>query len=203
MKFSTLEIQHLLRAWLAISIAFAILLNRGFSFDDQFLTSVILAAVTVGLGFLLHELAHKFLAQRYGCIAEFRAFDTMLILAVVMSFFGFILAAPGAVFIQGNVNTARNGRISAVGPLVNIILAFVFFVILVLATTTFPNPLLLTLAFYGLSINGWLALFNLLPFWHLDGKKVLAWNKKIYALMMAAALFTMMLPGFIRLAPVG
>jgi len=197
MRFSTLEIQHLFRAWLIISVAFAILLSRGFSFTEEFLTAVAIAAITVGLGFLLHEMAHKFLAQRYGCIAEFRAFDSMLMLALVMSFFGFILAAPGAVVIQGNVNIARNGRISAVGPLMNIILALIFFILLVVVAATTTNDFLFKLAFYGLSINGWLALFNMLPFWQLDGKKVLSWNKKIYALMIAAALFAMMLPGFV------
>jgi len=196
MRFSTLEIQHLLRAWLVISVAFAILLSGGASFTPQFLTAIILAALTVGLGFLLHELAHKYLAQRYGAVAEFRAFDTMLFLALIMSFFGFILAAPGAVFIQGNINTARNGRISAVGPLVNIVLSLFFFILLLIFTITLPIPLLLNLAFYGLAINGWLALFNLLPFWHLDGTKVLKWNKKIYALMMIAAVFSMLLRFF-------
>jgi len=197
MRFSTTELQHLFRAWLVISVAFAILLSGGFSANVQFLAAVVMSAITVGLGFLLHELAHKFLAQRYGCIAEFRAFDTMLMLALVMSFFGFILAAPGAVFIHGNVNTARNGRISAVGPLVNIILGLVFFVLLVTFIAASAHKLLIDLAFYGLSINGWLALFNMLPFWQLDGTKVLKWNKKIYALMVIAALFIMALPSLV------
>ncbi|MAG16228.1 hypothetical protein CMO88_04155 [Candidatus Woesearchaeota archaeon] len=196
MRFSTVELQHLFRAWLIISVAFAILLSGGFSFTEQFLVAVVMAAITVGLGFLLHELAHKFLAQRYGCIAEFRAFDTMLVFALVMSFFGFILAAPGAVFIHGNVNTARNGRISAVGPLVNIALAVVFFILLLFFNMVYPESILTVLARYGLMINGWLALFNMLPFWQLDGAKVLKWNKKIYGLMIAAAIFAMMLPGF-------
>ena len=159
MRFSALELQHLFRAWLVISIAFAILLSGGFSFSTQFLGAVIMAAITVGLGFLLHGLGHKFLAQRYGCIAEFRAFDTMLLLALLMSFFGFILAAPGAVFIHGNVNAARNGRISAIGPLVNIILAFAFFVLLQLLLIVSAGDILARLAFYGLSIKGWPAPF--------------------------------------------
>lgn len=197
MRFSNTELKHLFRAWLVISLAFAIL-NNGFSLTAQFLLAVLMAAVTVGLGFLLHEIAHKFLAQRYGCIAEFRAFDTMLLFALVMSFFGFIFAAPGAVFINGKVNDARNGRISAVGPLVNIVLAFLFFVLLLfLAAASVDNSLIISLAFYGLSINGWLALFNMLPFWQMDGSKVLKWNRKIYALMMAAAVFSMMLPRLI------
>jgi Zn-dependent protease len=195
MKFSKEEVQHLARAWLVISVAFAILLNGGFELTNKFFVAVLMAAFTVGLGFLLHELAHKFLAQRYGCRAEFRAFDTMLLLALVMSLFGFILAAPGAVFIHGNVNIARNGRISAIGPLVNIVLAVVFFIVLVVAVSLSASSWITTLALYGLSINGWLALFNMLPFWQLDGAKVLKWNKVIYAALIAGALLAMVLPG--------
>ena len=82
------------------------------------------------MAFLLHELGHKLVAQKYGCQAEFRSFDQMLILAVIMSFFGFILAAPGAVLIQGRVSRKQNGIISATGPGVNLSLAVMFFIAL-------------------------------------------------------------------------
>ena len=202
MKFSNKELVGLAKAWIIISIAFAILLND-ISFNElqtifkaSFILALTMSAATVGLGFLLHELAHKYLAQKYGCKAEFRPFDTMLILTLAMSLFGFVLAAPGAVFIQGNVNLARNGRISAVGPLVNIALAIGFFAMLVVFTATGANSLLVQVASYGLSINGWLAVFNLLPFWHLDGSKVFAWNKKAYAVMLASAIGVMFLHFF-------
>ncbi len=208
MKFSKTELQHLFRAWLIVSLAFAFVISGTYLMNGnflqslasvQFLQAAIISFVTVGTGFLLHELAHKFLAQRYGCIAEFRAFDSMLRFALLISAtVGFIFAAPGAVFIHGNVNNARNGRISAAGPLVNIALAFLFFIFLVFfAVSSVEHPLLTAVARYGLMINGWLALFNLLPFWQMDGMKVLRWNRKIYALMVAAAVVAMMLPGLV------
>ena len=104
------EIRDLIKAWVAISLAFAIVLRNaiGLSFYQVFIVS----AIAVGAGFLLHELGHKIVAQRYGCFAEFRSFDQMLILAVIMSFFGFVFAAPGSVMINAPVGLSRYGKIS-------------------------------------------------------------------------------------------
>ncbi|MBI2144266.1 hypothetical protein HYU17_03905 [Candidatus Woesearchaeota archaeon] len=193
MKFSHVEVQHLVRAWIVISLAFAILQNRGFALTPKFLVAATISAVTVGVGFLLHELMHKYFAQKYGCRAEFRAFDFMLLLAFVMSFFGFVFAAPGGVFIQGNVNAARNGRISAAGPMTNVVLAALFIGLKLLAGAAFPSQLLLSVASYGASINAWLAVFNMLPFMGLDGSKVLFWNIKAYAVLLSLSLGMMVL----------
>lgn len=179
LRTSRIEIRDLFKAWLAISIAFAIIIT-GLSFTFYFLAAILISAITVGLGFLFHELAHKITAQHYGCFAEFRSFDTMLILAIIMSFFGFVLAAPGGVFIQGQVGIARNGRISAAGPLTNMVIAVIFLLLILLTP-------LKTIAFYGFIINSWLALFNMLPFGNFDGIKILRWNKTIYALMIIFA----------------
>ena len=114
---SNIEIRDILKAWIAVSIAFGIVLSVSF---PDFYQKFIIASLTVGIGFLLHELGHKFVAQRYGCFAEFRSFDNMLVLAILMALFTPILfAAPGAVMISGRVNTRKNGLISAAGPLVN------------------------------------------------------------------------------------
>ena len=124
---SKLEIQELVKAWLAISIAFTILLGYGALGEDLPLGHVfILSLLTVGLGFLLHELAHIFTALFYNCLAELRADNGMLALAIGMSFFGFVFAAPGAVMIQGFITYRENGIISVAGPITNILLAILF-----------------------------------------------------------------------------
>ena len=182
------EIVDLAKAWLVISTAFAILLH-GLSFDAGFVLAFILSAFTVGTGFLVHELAHKIVAQHYGCDAEFRSFDSMLLLALAMSFFGVIFAAPGAVFINGPVGVIRNGKISMAGPLTNIIFAVIF----LSGLFVFSTGALHELAHYGFVINGWLGLFNMLPFWNFDGKKILAWNKIIYGAMVGIGVFFLIL----------
>ncbi|MBS3096283.1 peptidase M50 [Candidatus Woesearchaeota archaeon] len=189
---SEIEIRDILKAWAAISIAFAIALSSGLS---DFYAKFIIASLTVGIGFLLHELGHKAVAQRYGCFAEFRSFDSMLLLAIAMSFFGFIFAAPGAVMISGRVSGARNGRISAAGPAVNLALALIF---LLLAIMQLPG-LLMEIAYYGFVINSWLALFNMIPFWLFDGYKVLKWSKAAYGIIVAAAFGLMLLRNFLPL----
>jgi len=182
---SRIEIRDILKAWVAVSIAFGIVLSTSF---PDFFQKFIIAALTVGIGFLLHELGHKLVAQKYGCFAEFRSFDNMLVLAIAMSFFGFVFAAPGAVMISGRVNTRKNGIISAAGPLVNLGLALAFLPLFLISSKFFHM-----LALYGFVINSWLALFNMIPVWMFDGRKIWKWNKAAYFAMAAAALSFMLL----------
>jgi len=191
MKFSRIELRDLFIAWILISIAFAILFSGTtglFSSINTFILYLILSLLTVGISFLLHELMHKFLAQKYGLEAEFRAFYPALFLAIILSFVGFIIAAPGAVIINGRTTKARNGKISLAGPLTNAFLAFIFLIFLLVFGTTGIFGIFLSL---GLSINSLIALFNLIPFSIFDGKKIYDWNKTIYfiVLILTAILF--------------
>ena len=166
MRFSDVEISQLTKAWLAISLAFAIAWR---STQIPFWNLYLIAALTVGLAFLFHEIAHKYYAQRYGCWAEFRSFDIGLLMAVAMSFFGFIFAAPGAVVISGIVSQEDYGKIAVAGPVTNIILAVVFWFLATFAIdylTFLPVDIFLLVQLFfqiGISINSWLAFFNLLP----------------------------------------
>lgn len=182
MKFHTsrTEIVDLLKAWFAISVAFTIVQGRQLWADPVSLSVLFsIVAVSAGLGFLLHELAHKFVAQHYGAWAEFRADNRMLLIMLAISFLGFIFAAPGAVFHSGNTTFAQRGKISVAGPITNIALALLF-----LGLSFIIGPV----ALYGAAINAWLALFNMLPFGPLDGTKVLAWSPAVWGITGLAAL---------------
>ncbi|MBI2656154.1 metalloprotease [Candidatus Woesearchaeota archaeon] len=191
---SETELKDILKAWIAISVAFAVVLSSSV-ISSAFYTKFVIASLTVGLGFLLHELGHKIAAQRYGCFAEFRSFDSMLILAIAMSFFGFIFAAPGAVMISGRMSRRKNGVISAAGPAINLVLAL-FFLALIFAQLP---KMFKEAAYYGFLINSWLALFNMIPFWLFDGQKILKWSKLAYASIVAVALAFMLIQNFIML----
>lgn len=183
MRYSRHEVIDLVKAWIAISIAFAIAFV---GFSQGFLIGLVISALTVGIGFLLHELSHKRMALKYGCSAEFRSSDPMLLLMIGISFLGFVFAAPGAVYIYGGrLTREQNGKVSAAGPAINIILAIAFFLIALFI----PGAFFKTLGLLGFGINAWLALFNLIPVWNLDGKKVLAWSLGAWILLVAVSGF--------------
>jgi Zn-dependent protease len=180
---SEIEIIDLAKAWIAISAAFAIVLGGAASILTlNFIYYFIISAITVGLGFILHEMGHKVVAQRYGCFAEFRADNMMLIFAVALSFLGFVFAAPGAVMIAGHhVDRKRLGHIGAAGPIMSLLLAVIFFVL------GFFHPNIIFT--YGFMINSWIALFNMIPFGMFDGYKIFNASKAMWMAMTAVAVF--------------
>lgn len=190
---SNVEAKDLLKAWIAVSLAIGIVLSKVPSFELSFLQAIIISLVVVGTGFLLHELGHKIVAQKYKYFAEFRSFDEMLFLAIILSFFGFVFAAPGAVMIGGRgIKDSHNGKISAAGPFVNIILGLLFLV-LMYTTSGFAS----TVGFWGARINAWLALFNLIPVWVFDGAKIFRWNKGVWLLLLGGGLALLFQNGII------
>jgi Zn-dependent protease len=179
--FSSREKYDLAKAWVMLSLAFTILFSR--SIDLPFTTVFIVILLTAGLGFLMHEMAHKVSAIRFGHEAEFVADTSMLFFAIIMALFlPIVFAAPGAVYIRGAITKAQNGIISVVGPWTNIVIAFLF-----LPLALFGPGILSFIGSFGFSINSWLALFNMLPFGPLDGAKVFAWNKAVFAGTMGLA----------------
>ena len=191
-NFSENEVKDLIKAWIVLSLSFAVVLS-GFDSVSVFIQMFLISSLTVGTGFLLHELAHKIVAQNYGCWAEFKAFNFGLIIAFFMSLFGFIFAAPGAVMINGIVSREKNGKISLAGPFTNMVLAIIF-----LLMSLFSKGFLSTLGNYGFVINSWLALFNLIPIGIFDGAKVLDWSKTAYGFAAAISItLVFVVPGFL------
>jgi len=183
--FSEKELIDLAAAWVLLSVAFALLLapvHRGLSTVGEFVLTTGLSFVTVGVAFLLHELAHKVVAIEYGQIAEFRADYKMLFLAIMSALIGFLFAAPGAVYHRGRITVRQNGHIALAGPVTNLVLAALFLPLLF-----FPG-LLGTVGHLGVLINLFLAAFNMIPFGPLDGKSVIQWSKPVFGLVFGVSL---------------
>ena len=183
--FSRIEIKDITLAVILLSVAMAIVLSGGlaglYSIGyELFLLFLAISAVLIIFSFMLHELAHKFVAQKYGAWAEFRMHPRGVMFALLMSLFGFLFAAPGAVYIQGRITQEMNGRISMAGPLVNLMLATG-----ALLFMPFTGGILYLVVYMMSYFNAFLALFNLLPIPPLDGSKVIGWNRPVYAVMLA------------------
>ncbi|HSQ93170.1 MAG TPA: site-2 protease family protein [Methanoregula sp.] len=193
-------------AWLAISLSFAIIKIAPYGILGPVgpvnpVTALIffgIALFTVGIGFILHEMAHKFTAIRYGYWAEFRKDNSMLLVAVALaSLVGFVFAAPGATVIYSNdgrgLTREQNGKISAAGPVINLILCIPFAVLLVLAggLTSLNGNILAQIGLAGIQINAMIAAFNMLPISILDGNKVISWNMPVFFLLILAAFGTL------------
>lgn len=196
-SFSSIEIKHLTFAMLMIILTIFAFQQKTLIFSKEILSintliSFLVYFFTIGLGFILHELGHKLVAQHYGFISEFRADFQMLILMFGLALISpFIFLAPGAVMILGRVTKKQNGIISVAGPLVNLALAIIFIILGQIFTST---GILGTIIYLGIWVNAFLGIFNMLPIkWlNLDGFKVLAWNKSIYAIVMISLILILL-----------
>ena len=177
------ELKDLSISAVVLAIAFGIAFAgglRAFLNFKMLITFILMSLVAVSLGFVLHEIGHRYMARRFGFFAEYKMWRIGLLIALVGSLFGFIFAAPGAVNIYprpAGYSTAmttgeKTGIISITGPAMNFILAIVFLIIYFI----FPHVLFSL----GARVNTWLAVFNLLPFGPLDGMKIYKWSRKIW-----------------------
>src|SRR6186713_2781608 len=162
-KTSKTELLHL-------SVATLLITAVGLSFNHYRYISWQFLAIFIS-AFLVHEFAHKFLAQYYGSWAEFRAQMYGLIVTAISAvpFMPFKFIAPGAVMV-GLSDRNRFGRVALIGPLTNLVMGFAFLLLYYLNQSSYYFVA-------GASFNGWIAMFNLLPFGVLDGQKIFEWNK--------------------------
>ena len=199
-RFTGKEIRDLIISFIVIALGFTILYSNG---DYSHVTLIFpIVMIGVGAGFIFHELGHKFVAMHYGYYAEYELWPTGLLIALVSSFFGFIFAAPGAVVIYSQgMDEKTNGLISIAGPLVNIALGLIFFLILGSLGNyvyTETGAIVQLICVLGTRINFFLAAFNLLPIPPLDGSKVMSWSVPIWLITFAvAAILVLVFGGFI------
>jgi Zn-dependent protease len=226
MRFSNIELRQLAICWIVLGLCFSIgvLFNK---FGDPFSTTLmnffatlLIVLAAIGTGFVAHELAHKAVAQRFGCWAEFRIWMPGLVVAIataVLSFGTFLFFAPGAVHTlpTRDLTEKEQGYISAAGPAANLVLAAVFFFLFVLRYVagtagdfmfhmdifgvtfkSYPYNVFRDLGWRGFQLNLWLAAFNLIPFGPLDGATVFRWNKVAWGVLVALSWGALLLTAF-------
>ena len=182
--FSRKEFRHIgIAALLVIGIGFSIGWYGNFFSGFSWTLDVMgVFAVIMTASFLVHEIAHKVIAQKSGLWAEFRLTLWGAVLTLASVFLPFKIIAPGAMMIGGSQPSAKDiVRISVAGPLTNIVFASVLLgLAFALLPFTVPFASMMLFAAY---INAFMAVFNLIPFGVLDGLKIFTFNKKVWAVM--------------------
>jgi Zn-dependent protease len=179
-RFGETEIRHLVVGTALVTAAgISFLVGRSFS-----ILGLVISSIIFSTGFIVHELAHKYVAQGYGLWAEFRLNMTGILLTALSIVSPIKFIAPGAVMISGFAEKDRIGRTAIAGPLVNVVITVGLLAFLpVLGSTVLYLPVL-----FGASINAFLALFNMIPFAIFDGRKVYSWNKQYWGILFFVSL---------------
>jgi Zn-dependent protease len=192
---------ELLKAWAGTTLAFAIAQVGGPRILSlNFLIFLVISGIVCGLGFVLHELAHRIVARRYGAEAHFIANNAWLLISIVVAFAGFFIAAPGAVWHRGYLTERQGGLIALAGPATNLVFALLFLLalpVLALAGLTASETafaginvynLFFILCLIGYKLNAFIGLFNMIPAGPFDGAKVLAWSPLYFGITVAAGI---------------
>jgi Zn-dependent protease len=181
--FSKTEIEHLTQATLALSLALAFMSVQGIfgalENPTLFIVGGIVYLVALAPAFLLHEIAHKVVARKFGCWAEFRASPSGLRFGVLLAaILGIVFMAPGAVMVAGHTTRSQFGKIALAGPVTNVVLWSIGLLAILLGAAEYTvGEVILKPWLWG---NAVLALFNMLPFGPLDGKKIRSWSLPVF-----------------------
>jgi len=123
-RWSRKEVKHLgIAAALVVGIGYSMAI---FSFSWSWL-AISAFALAITASFLVHEVAHKVMAQKAGMWAEFRLTTWGAVLTFISVFMPFKMIAPGVMMIGGNTPSAKDMiKISIAGVITNMIFASVF-----------------------------------------------------------------------------
>ena len=178
--FSRKEIEDLVISTVAVALIFS-------SFNLEILPVTILIVIAV---FISHELAHKFVAQHYGMWSEFRMTAMGYYLSAMAILFSLPIFGTGVVYTSGTSNTEHDGKTNLAGPLTNFVIASALAIIAItLALLKVPIIVIGLLLRYGIQLNAFLGLFNMIPLQPFDGATIRFWNNKVWIAQTLGLLF--------------
>ncbi|UCC27814.1 MAG: GNAT family N-acetyltransferase, partial [Candidatus Bathyarchaeota archaeon] len=183
----TEEAWHLTAAILGLSFAWWIRLLIGGAPLTLFLLLFAVTAVSI----LCHELSQKLVCRKLGLETTFKAWGSGILLNLLLGIVGGFFPAFGSTYIKQidwhYKPKDKTGIMFAVGPLVSLVFAFVFWVLSVIVS----DELLISSARPGYILNLMITVFNLVPMqaaggfvW--DGKKIFNWSRNAWLLLCVA-----------------
>ena len=204
-RFSSTEIRDLVIASVLVCLVGISIFGNSFGILNAITT--VIAYLTGGLwwlvigviglflvSFMAHEMAHKFVAQNYGMWSEFRMTSTGYYLSAMAILFSLPIFGTGVVYTSGTTNTEHEGKSNLAGPLTNFVIASALFVIaIILALLKIPIFIIGILLQYGVQLNSFLGLFNMIPIQPFDGATVRYWNSRVWIAQTVGLLFLLIM----------
>jgi Zn-dependent protease len=182
--FSMIEARDLVISALLVSGVGLSMLGPGLLRSSASLVIILVLVFTAS--FLVHEMAHKATAQRYGLWAEFRLtiWGALITLISIVPQIPIKIISPGAVMIAGAADKDTIGKTSISGPFTNLVICVGSLALTFIIPES--NPFF-EAAVFAAAFNAFIATLNLLPFGILDGWKVFQWSKLVWALAFVSA----------------
>lgn len=207
-RFSSTEIRDLIIASILVILVAISIFGNSFGIINAitevgYLLSVGLWWLIVGTiaiflaSFMAHEMAHKFVAQNYGMWSEFRMTSMGYYLSAMAILFSLPIFGTGVVYTSGTTNVEHSGKSNLAGPMINFLiaagLAIVSILMFAFGINLFPLGVLLR---YGVQLNAFLGLFNMIPIQPFDGATVKYWNSRVWLGVTIGLLF-MLIFGYV------
>ena len=151
------------------------------------------------LSFMIHEFAHKFVAQKYGMYAHFRMTVQGYYLSAVAILFAIPIFGTGVMAVGGARDFEDYAKSTVAGPFSNLIVAGLLFIIAeIIVITTGPLAFAVQfIIFYGMLLNSFLGLFNMIPIPGFDGSTIFRWSRPIWVLLTVSLLSTLLAGYFV------
>ena len=163
----------------------------------------LISAILVATAFLPHEMAHKIVAIRRGQFARYILWTRGILYTFLTLILGIGLIVPGFVAIvplKRQMDKKDLGMVALAGPAINAVIGIVS---LIIGLLTHFSILPFTGLLAGVNVfilvaqfNALIALFNCIPVWQLDGAKILKWDWKVFAAIVAINV-AIVVPSFI------
>ncbi len=136
--------------------------------------------LTVGYAFVFmiaymgHNIATKVTASSFGLKTRF----SLTLAGIFLTLFSFVsvikFIAPGQTMVERSNNIQIDAQVNMAGPMANL---FMGFMLVLFGALSGPFPDLLLLCKVGAVLNGYIAIFSMIPIPTFNGAPIFVWNK--------------------------
>lgn len=176
-----------------VAVASALVLGLATMYTKLGLTidpvSVLEFVLIAGIAAVAHDLGHRFVAGRFNAETEYKFWKIGTLIVIATSLLHMPFAQPSRTIIneprdpdKPRLTLQEKGLIYLAGPAVSFGFVLLFAAMIPLGGT------LADIGVTGISLNLLAAVYNLMPFWPMDGDHIRKWNPGLYLLIFLPSL---------------